>query len=87
MDIVERMGSVTYVHLNPKAYTHWIVAYVIYDIDRGRKLNFRTLWRGWECSFVKRLPVQIAISIFINRPSTIYITVYVELLECWFIKP
>ena len=55
--VVEGIGIVTCVYVNPKTHVYWIIDYRIYDIDRDGKTKLQHLLDMLRnAHFVKRLP-------------------------------
>ena len=55
--VVEGIGLVTCVYVNPKTHQYWIIDYRIYDIDRDGKTKLQHLLEMLKnAHFVKRLP-------------------------------
>ena len=57
--VIEGIGIVTCVYVNPKTRAYWIIDYRIYDIDRDGKSKLQHLLEMLHnAHFVKRLPFQ-----------------------------
>lgn len=57
--VVDGIGIVTCVYVNPKTHAYWIIDYRIYDVDRDGKTKLQHLLDMLKnAHFVKRLPFQ-----------------------------
>ena len=57
--VVEGIGIVTCVYVNPKTHTYWIIDSRIYDVDRDGKTKLKPLLEMLRnAHFVKRLPFE-----------------------------
>ena len=57
--VIEGIGIVTCVYVNPKTQTYWIIDYRLYDVDRDGKTKLQHLLEMLHnAHFVKRLPFQ-----------------------------
>ena len=57
--VVEGIGIVTCVYVNPKTHAYWIIDYRIYDVDRDGKTKLQHLLDMLKnAHFTKRLPFQ-----------------------------
>ena len=57
--VIEGIGLVTCVYVNPKTQTYWIIDYRIYDVDRDGKTKLEHLLEMFSnAHFVKRLSFQ-----------------------------
>jgi hypothetical protein len=55
--VVEGIGIVTCVYVNPKTQAYWIIDYRLYDVDRDGKTKLQHLLEMLRnAHFVKRLP-------------------------------
>ena len=43
--VIEGIGIVTCVYVNPKTHAYWIIDYRLYDVDRDGKSNSNIFWR------------------------------------------
>ena len=57
--VIEGIGIVTCVYVNPKTQAYWIIDYRIYDVDRDGKTKLEHLLEMFSnAHFVKRLPFE-----------------------------